>query len=382
MIKGLFFTAALLVPSLAYSANPSANLSVQVVPSSSNGIACDIGPNYKGTIPGPAVAMGFTTCLNFDFTYTGTFSNRVAFTNAAGTNIPAGQSYQWSNQSSWLAEAGATHPLFAGGTFSSNAYQLVSDGGSQVLLSQYIPGDNAPQINTPFYPITNKFLEEEARVDPLAYQNVTSEINGEVIDDFGFFGEKPGGTAGLEVDAGFGCVLASPGQWSGGGQSQACGGNGSFYVSANGSSFTGQPSYPPCCNINIADGNYHTTGMLAVASRTNNTIATCAYYDKQWADGKGFGPCWAPGSAVGQGDACTHETSAACWEMGTNSIGTYVNGATQITARHWVRRITIWTCPGWNTPSASGNGYTALNSCDSAGKVFNAVGGSQNGPSY
>jgi hypothetical protein len=32
MIKKLFFLAALLVPDLAYAANPSADLSVQIVP--------------------------------------------------------------------------------------------------------------------------------------------------------------------------------------------------------------------------------------------------------------------------------------------------------------------------------------------------------------
>lgn len=35
MIKDLFFTAALLVPGLAYAGNPSADLSVQIVPARS-----------------------------------------------------------------------------------------------------------------------------------------------------------------------------------------------------------------------------------------------------------------------------------------------------------------------------------------------------------
>jgi hypothetical protein len=53
MIKRVFITAALLVPSLAYSANPSANLTVQVDPA----------------VPAEAAAAGFTTlAANYDFT--------------------------------------------------------------------------------------------------------------------------------------------------------------------------------------------------------------------------------------------------------------------------------------------------------------------------
>jgi hypothetical protein len=56
MIRRLFFTAALLMPGLAYSANPSANLTVQIVPGS------------DPAVPAPAVAAGFTTLIaNLDF---------------------------------------------------------------------------------------------------------------------------------------------------------------------------------------------------------------------------------------------------------------------------------------------------------------------------
>jgi hypothetical protein len=69
MIKKLFVLAVLLLPSLAYGGNPSANLSVQVVPAASVGVACGIGPNYTGSIPAPAQMAGLTTCAaNYDFT--------------------------------------------------------------------------------------------------------------------------------------------------------------------------------------------------------------------------------------------------------------------------------------------------------------------------
>jgi hypothetical protein len=58
MIKKLVFMAALLMPSLAYGANPTADLSVQIVPAVS-----------APAVPLPAQAAGFTTlAANYDFT--------------------------------------------------------------------------------------------------------------------------------------------------------------------------------------------------------------------------------------------------------------------------------------------------------------------------
>jgi hypothetical protein len=64
-------TAALLVACHAYGADPTADLTIQVVPAGGGGIACAIGPNYTGAIPAPAQQAGFTTCArNNDFTQT------------------------------------------------------------------------------------------------------------------------------------------------------------------------------------------------------------------------------------------------------------------------------------------------------------------------
>jgi hypothetical protein len=102
MIKILVFTAALLVPCLAYAANTSAPLSVQVV-DPSNGIVCDIGPPASA-IPAAAQAAGFTHCAaNYDFTFVGNF------TSAANTSFtPTRNTYNWATQSTWLAGCGAS----------------------------------------------------------------------------------------------------------------------------------------------------------------------------------------------------------------------------------------------------------------------------------
>jgi hypothetical protein len=58
MINKLFFTAALLARGLAHAGNPSADLSVQIVPDGS-----------PLAVPAPAAAAGSTTqALNADFT--------------------------------------------------------------------------------------------------------------------------------------------------------------------------------------------------------------------------------------------------------------------------------------------------------------------------
>jgi len=58
MVKKLYLITALFVPCLAYAADPSASLSVQVVP-----------PQSGPTIPTQAAAQGYTTlALNADFT--------------------------------------------------------------------------------------------------------------------------------------------------------------------------------------------------------------------------------------------------------------------------------------------------------------------------
>lgn len=106
MIKGVFFTAALLMPSLAYAGNPSANLSVQVVPAG-------------------AQAAGYTT-LAFHSDFTQPF---------------------YTNLSNWLDCAGATSPQWwiAGGNGHSPPpcarISMISDGGVQVMDMRFTAAD-------------------------------------------------------------------------------------------------------------------------------------------------------------------------------------------------------------------------------------------------
>jgi hypothetical protein len=100
-----------------------------VVQPSIVGIACAQGPNFTGTIPQPAVAAGYTTCIaNLDFTVTASFTS-------------GGNTYQWSNLSSWLSCPGVNAPnailYLSGDSGSANPQcsdiSIATDGGKQVL---------------------------------------------------------------------------------------------------------------------------------------------------------------------------------------------------------------------------------------------------------
>ena len=141
MIKKLFYIAALLLPSLAYGGSPNADLSVQVMPSG-GGIACDVGPNYAGSVPAPAQAAGFTHCaLNADFTTNTTDSHGVNFSNINTWLYECGGSgaVTWNNTTfhSYYNDGGNGHVPAVGPLSCGTGTTLGTDGGSQVAQLQW-----------------------------------------------------------------------------------------------------------------------------------------------------------------------------------------------------------------------------------------------------
>jgi hypothetical protein len=66
---------------------------------SSDTYTCDIGPSYGGSIPAAAAQAGFTHCAaNYDFTYVGNFTSNS-------------NTYNWSNQATWLGGCGASDSI-------------------------------------------------------------------------------------------------------------------------------------------------------------------------------------------------------------------------------------------------------------------------------
>jgi hypothetical protein len=201
MLKNIFLAGALLAPVLAYAGSPSTELSVQIVPAASptppptsptpppsSGIACDIGPNYTGSIPAPAQAAGFTHCAaNYDFT-----------------------SAQFANVSSWLqcpdnGSAGALWYVVDTGNgvkAPCSDISMLNDGGTQVLDLTFTPADfnnavtyidiqtqsnsNEPNTNGTAFP--NGALIETIERVPQSSLNSVSADNGALINDIWFYG--------------------------------------------------------------------------------------------------------------------------------------------------------------------------------------------------
>jgi hypothetical protein len=263
MIKKVFFTAALLASSLAYGANPSVDISVQVVPAGNGGIACDIGPNYTGTIPAAAQAVGFTHCalyFRFDDAYSGNLAN-------------------------WLDCKGATSPIWINSGYSSPAtpcsrYNIIFDAaaGKNVLDMTFTPADavssemtwmvtqngasNAPLFSVPF----GHYAEAGFRTTP---QTLTAP--GSTFSDIlSFFSFGDGSSqqhmewdvvelfspnSPINGDGGAGCI-----EWGGIG-SAACPGHPTFFQ----------------FNSSFNPTNYNSFGELATGNSSANSFAKCAF---------------------------------------------------------------------------------------------------------
>src|SRR5712671_1773582 len=123
MIKKLLFMIALLAPGLAYGVDPSADLSVRIVP-----------PGSPPAVPAPAAAAGFTNpVVQADFTtgsgFWSTPANYIVECGAAASTpqVPA----------TWHFHVGLT---FGGGLPCARA-NIVSDGGLSALQVKVLRGD-------------------------------------------------------------------------------------------------------------------------------------------------------------------------------------------------------------------------------------------------
>jgi hypothetical protein len=340
MKKTLFFAAVLLVPSLAHSANPSADLSVQVVPPSSNGIACDVGPNYTGTIPDGAAKAGYTHCLmNLDFT------------NAQFTNV-----------NTWINCFGASSPIMWLGKGSipcdSSHFAMVTDGGVQVLRIQFSQSDiNAGlgesslvssnyQSNRIFRGVTvplGNYVEFVSRVNalhtasigslmwaPYFYNPESNDYDTFLEEDWGELGDSPTQTNPASLNT-------AGGWWNCGGVGGTCFGVG--------------PISPPIYENPLV---YNTNGMLITGDGSSAT-SFCGYHRQGTVAGLQHGDfvsClqgnWQnpAGSYNGQANALVrnHMILTVGYEHGTAPT----LSQTQIA---YTQRVTVWVCPGGGVPS-------------------------------
>jgi hypothetical protein len=345
MIKKVIFTAALLVPSLAYAGNPSANLTVQVVPAS-NGIACDIGPNYTGSIPPGAQAAGFTHCAaNYDFTdpfYT-TLSNWLT---CGGVFSP-----QWYVSEDGLPPASCPPDM-------TTQFQMVTDSasGKQALQMTYshITDWNAGIYDTkmstvsPFgnpnppgalFPNSNYTESVVRMVSNSTAQCPASQASGGCLVSDSWSYSPNGVTAGAEWDF---IEIYTNG---------ASGGSGGRLPFGSGPSGLAQVGRITGFDPTI----YHNYGVRQTID-TNGFAGLCHYLDGSQItnDSTGAPPCTSGGPQPTDNWSARNEMIQ---EVGPQGSGA---GQPRLDEVYMVQRMTVWTCKDWNSSDPARRCNTAV----------------------
>jgi hypothetical protein len=315
MIKALFFTAALLAPSLAYAGNPSANLSVQIQAATQ-------------VVPAGAQAAGYTT-LAFHSDFTQPF---------------------YTNLSNWLNCAGAASPQWwiEGGNGHSpppcSRISMISDGGVQVMDMSFTAAD-AADLATVLTTLNTKSYTQGVDFPNGAYWQATYRVTASGLNGnpFGtgsnawwtWSDTGQTGTSSSFIEFDFLETYAT-----------GCCHNDSITHSW-GSSPPGQPgmllagfgtsAYP------IDPTLYHTIAARITQDGSTNA-AMCIYLDGKLQNCKDM---------VSSGNTGTKAITAAQLNQRNYPVllvGPLNSTPVAATMDLLVKDVQIWTCPGWQGP--------------------------------
>lgn len=347
MIKKLLFTAALLSPGIAYAQNPSADLSVQVVPAGSGPIACDIGPAYTGSIPRVAQAAGFTKCAaNYDFAQP-FFSNTTTW-------------FQCPDNGSSLANnASSTALLYwqhtgGGPDGPCSDINMITDGGSQVLDLTFTPTDFDNQVgggyinvvsrsgyNNPnsagFHFPNGSFIEAVDRITAASYTSVAAD-NGALLGGPWEYGNNSQNQCIIEFDW---QELYKNQQNNNGGSIEHCPGN-----------FKAQFWEPSGQNIQAGYDatTYNTYGHLATQDNNGN-LSVCLYLNGTPLSPT---PCATNTFVNGPSDAAVNtQNSVILWagaqnpNQGCGGTPNCIRPTGNVDVLY--KQVTVWTCPDYKT---------------------------------
>jgi hypothetical protein len=377
MIKKLFFLAALLAPGLAYAANPSADLSVQVVPAGKT----TTSTQCPSTAPAEAQKAGFTTMvLCEDFTQ--------ALPNTAGT----GTTTNWMGCASGPGQiwyfAGAQpgcgnfkqeidpttgqltmHIQFLRSQWHSdpnNSWgwnQIVTDDQSshtpgvgnyfafpQASLMEITVRDNISALENPNG--CNSSAEEGIFVTTHEAVAGTGFNEYDILEHWN--GGTPGTCASFLIDAGLH-------NWNSGNKYAGCLWDG--YSGGGGCNPSGV--LPPGMqgNNNWTD-SYHTYGILTTTDGSA-TLEACGYIDHHLASCQQFPGGAANQCSLGGPGTIGNSNGSGCYGQRNIldlTVGSY--GPQMVADEHdYIETIRVWSCPAWN---AGGNPHISnpgVNTC-------------------
>jgi hypothetical protein len=371
MIKKLFFLGALLVPGLAYGGNPSADLSVQIVPAGTT-----TSTQCPSTAPAEAQAAGFTT-LVFCQDFTQQIPN-----SAGGAANPQGTTANWNGCRSgpgqlWYSRGGA--PCMA--PRMGQVTDATTGGLAMNFLmphSQFYGG--GPNLNTigmddgtGFQPnVGNYTAYPIASLVEITYRDNTATVPTTCVNQgtFDFF------SGSHEMQSGN--TQNNSGEFEEDFFENYTGGNGcqQWQMSENLHDWFWNPTpatsvwnsggsgitWPPETNggTNAAFwNNYHTIGELTTTDGAN--IEVCGYIDHQllrctpFPNG-GHGYC-TYGTEVNQSGCVGQKSELWFWwgDLGPDS-GVDINA--------WVEGWRVWSCPAWNTGTSGPKASVAgVNTC-------------------
>jgi hypothetical protein len=321
-------------------------------PGGGGGIACAIGPNFAGSVPAPALAVGFTTCAaNYDFTSASNFTfggktfnfSNVATWVSCGATTPTNSQPLWFQDARWLGMPGS-------GEVACNEIAIVADPANpgtvpQVLSLSVGPGDTSGlSIGTAaqgcgfnggttvggcwgLFPTTNMYVETVYRLDTTSIANFAT--NG---SNAGFASWSLGQSFNKEVDfiENFGTSFV-------------------FFLNGNDGSANNQITNA------VYDSNYHTAGMLVSGSTGANLITACPYFDGV----RGSTGCMkAPAGGFEQ-----QEGYLILWNI-YNISGTVVPSTQKVP--EYVKSVKVWTCAGWNNTNPPTFTANSTNNCSTA----------------
>ena len=386
MIKKLSFLAALLAPGLAFGANPSADLSVQIVPAGTT-----TSTQCPSVAPAEAQAAGFTTmALCNDFTQ--------PIPNTAGTGLPANWlgvmdannscAYSDTTPHVWyqtLWYLGCSPPYNEPGS----GIQQVTDpaNGNLALRIGYTQNDQVHyqyQSITTMSPSTGQFQDyPQASLIEWTFRDITESVTaGAPNNDFWTWTRSAAtGCNGcvLEYDifedwgvnsnsAGIGNAVHN--WWAGnqGAGGWGCGVYGRQYVNPG----VGGPC-PFGSPANFTTATYHTYGML-ITTDGATAIWACGYVDHVLRGSckkvpESLNPNNGQGGGFGQRNFLINWFGIAFDDPGQ---GYCPSGADCINQDmfSYIKSVDVWTCSDWNNPSGANYTCKFPNLINSGGNIF------------